>query len=229
MAPAPTRKQETRERILRTASRALRERGYQGVGVAEVMQEAGLTHGGFYAHFESKTNLLAEATDQAGADGLDRLARAARRRAETAAGAALKMPARASEKSRPKSAEARSSPPPPGQEALLALVDAYLSEEHQNDPGLGCPMAALGSELPRQADAVRRAATHRLEDLVGLVERQMPTWGQAGNRERAMAVLSCLVGTMVLARAVDRPVLAASLRQASRDFLAERLVSPGNH
>jgi TetR/AcrR family transcriptional repressor of nem operon len=204
MATAPSRKEETRERILRTAGRALRQRGYQGVGVAEVMQQAGLTHGGFYAHFESKTELLAEATDLAGADGQQRLARAARRRAETA-----------------EQADAAHGRPTSAHQALLALVDAYLSEEHLHDPGLGCTMAALGSELPRQADNVRRAATHRFEDMVALVERQLPTRGQPGSHERAMAVLSCLVGTMVLARAVDRPALADALRQASRDFLAE--------
>ena len=206
MATAPTRKEETRERILRTAGRALRERGYQGVGVAEVMREAGLTHGGFYAHFESKTDLLAEATDLAGADGQQRLARATRRRAEAA-----------------EQADAEAGRPTPAHQALLSLVDAYLSEEHLHDAGLGCTMAALGSELPRQADTVRRAATHRFEDMVALVERQLPTRGQPGSHGEAMAVLSCLVGTLVLARAVDRPALADALRQASRNFLAERM------
>ncbi len=46
-----SKKEQTRERILRAAARAIRKHGYEGVGVAEVMKEAGLTHGGFYAHF----------------------------------------------------------------------------------------------------------------------------------------------------------------------------------
>ena len=51
----------TRGRILETASSALRAKGVAGVGVAQVMQEAGLTHGGFYAHFGSKDELVADA------------------------------------------------------------------------------------------------------------------------------------------------------------------------
>jgi TetR/AcrR family transcriptional regulator, transcriptional repressor for nem operon len=54
-------KQETHARIVRKASVRLRERGAHGVGVADLMKEAGLTHGGFYAHFDSRDALLSEA------------------------------------------------------------------------------------------------------------------------------------------------------------------------
>lgn len=54
-------KQETRARIVRKASVRLREKGAHGIGVADLMKEAGLTHGGFYAHFDSREALLAEA------------------------------------------------------------------------------------------------------------------------------------------------------------------------
>ena len=56
-----TRKEETRRRILDTASRLFMEKGVDGVGVDEIMREAGLTHGGFYVHFPSKEALIAEA------------------------------------------------------------------------------------------------------------------------------------------------------------------------
>jgi TetR/AcrR family transcriptional repressor of nem operon len=52
---------ENRIRIVETASELFRERGYDGVGVAELMSAAGLTHGGFYKHFGSKADLMAEA------------------------------------------------------------------------------------------------------------------------------------------------------------------------
>ena len=58
-------KSETRGRILETASAAIRERGVAGIGVAQVMEAAGLTHGGFYAHFDSKDELVADAFDYA--------------------------------------------------------------------------------------------------------------------------------------------------------------------
>ena len=50
-----------RERILDVATRLFRERGLDGIGVADLMREAGLTHGGFYGHFASKEDLIAEA------------------------------------------------------------------------------------------------------------------------------------------------------------------------
>jgi TetR/AcrR family transcriptional repressor of nem operon len=54
-------KQETHARIVRKASVRLREKGAHGVGVADLMKEAGLTHGGFYAHFDSREALVVEA------------------------------------------------------------------------------------------------------------------------------------------------------------------------
>ena len=63
---ARERKEETHRRIVEAAAVALRERGLAGIGIAELMQEAGLTHGGFYAHFASKDELVAEALTLAG-------------------------------------------------------------------------------------------------------------------------------------------------------------------
>ena len=187
MAQTPTsRKEETHERIVRTAARAIRQRGYAGVGVAEVMKEAGLTHGGFYAHFGSRTALLAEAADRAGADGVQSL----RDIAEAA----------------------------PDGESLARMLDAYLSAEHVNAPELDCPVAALGSELPRQEAQVRSAATQHIKAMASLLEAQLPRG--AGRREQALAVLAGMVGTLILARAVDDPALSASLRKAGRKALA---------
>jgi TetR/AcrR family transcriptional repressor of nem operon len=53
--------QANRAHIVETASTLFRERGYDGVGVADLMATAGLTHGGFYKHFQSKADLMAEA------------------------------------------------------------------------------------------------------------------------------------------------------------------------
>ena len=63
---------KTRTIILRTASRAFRERGFSGVAVKDFMGQAGLTHGGFYAHFPSKEALLVEACEEAFSDSLER-------------------------------------------------------------------------------------------------------------------------------------------------------------
>ena len=65
MRYAPGQKEKTRARILEAAGKVFRRRGYHAAGVDEVMEEAGLTAGGFYAHFASKQALLAEALVQA--------------------------------------------------------------------------------------------------------------------------------------------------------------------
>jgi len=61
MRYSPEHKAETHARIVRKASVRLREKGAHGVGVADLMKEAGLTHGGFYAHFDSREALVVEA------------------------------------------------------------------------------------------------------------------------------------------------------------------------
>jgi TetR/AcrR family transcriptional regulator, transcriptional repressor for nem operon len=63
-----SRKHATHERIVAAAARAIRRSGYSGTGVADIMKEAGLTHGGFYAHFPSREAMLVEAADRASAE-----------------------------------------------------------------------------------------------------------------------------------------------------------------
>ena len=181
--PDLSRKEATHERIVHAAARAIRRSGYSGTGVADIMKEAGLTHGGFYAHFDSREAMLAEAADRAGADSVATLER-------IAAGA-------------------------PPEKALQTLMRAYLSKEHLQGVESGCPMAALGSEMPRQAPEVRRAATRRIKEAIDLVARQLPDWGKPDAHEQALATLSTMVGALVLARAVDDPKLSDALRSAA--------------
>ena len=183
----PSRKEATHDRILETAARAIRRSGYGGTGVAEIMKEAGLTHGGFYAHFESREGMLAEAADRAGADGMAVLARVA-----------------------------AAAPP---KKALEAMLRAYLSKEHVGGVETGCAIAALGSEMPRQAPKVRRAATRRIKEMIDLVARQLPDWGKPGAHERALVTLATALGALVLARAVDDPKLSDALREAALNHL----------
>ena len=61
-------KDATHERIVSVAARAIRRSGYDGTGVADIMKEAGLTHGAFYSHFTSREAMLAEAAGQACAE-----------------------------------------------------------------------------------------------------------------------------------------------------------------
>ncbi|MBB5337746.1 TetR/AcrR family transcriptional regulator [Tunturiibacter gelidoferens] len=65
MRVSRTKAAENRERILDVATRLFRERGIDGIGVADLMKSAGLTHGGFYGHFKSKDDLVAQACGRA--------------------------------------------------------------------------------------------------------------------------------------------------------------------
>lgn len=56
---------ENREKILATAAKLFREKGFDGIGVADLMKAAGLTHGGFYGHFASKEDLMVQACERA--------------------------------------------------------------------------------------------------------------------------------------------------------------------
>src|ERR1700759_538210 len=71
-----THKEEARRKGGRAAAAAIRAKGPDGVGVAEIMAEAGLTHGGFYAHFPNKEALVAAAIEEAFAQSRHRFAQA---------------------------------------------------------------------------------------------------------------------------------------------------------
>jgi TetR/AcrR family transcriptional regulator, transcriptional repressor for nem operon len=181
-------KEASHERIVDAASRAIRRSGYGGTGVADIMKEAGLTHGAFYAHFESREAMLAEAADRAGA-------------AVNAAASRLLATV-------------------PADDALRTLIEAYLSKAHIEGIETGCPVSALGSEMPRQSPEVRRAATLRIKEMIDLIARQMPDWGQPAAHERALVTAATMVGALVLARAVDEPHLSEQLRRATLQKLA---------
>ena len=180
-------KEASHERIVSAAARAIRRSGYDGTGVADIMKEAGLTHGAFYAHFASREAMLAEAADRAGAESV-----------AAAASAVAKVPP---------------------EKALTAMLRAYLSKEHLEHAELGCPAAALGSEMPRQAPEVRHAATRRIKEMIDLVARQSPDWGRPSAHERALVTVATMVGAMLLARAVDEPALSDGLREAALKHL----------
>jgi len=163
-----SRREETHERILEVAARAIRKHGYAGVGVADVMREAGLTHGGFYAHFPSRDALLVAALERAGRDS-------------------AAVVARATEARRAKRVS-----------AFRALVETYLGDSHLASLESGCPVAALGSDMPRQSEALREASAKRVESLITTVRTALPDRSRAA----AVTVTATLVGALQIARAL---------------------------
>ena len=189
MRYSSSHKANTRRRIVDGASAALRARGVAGVGVADLMRQAGLTHGGFYSHFSSKDDLIAEAIDAAGEQSVRSLQKVGQR------------------------AGVRS--------ALKAIVDAYLSTAHRDGVERGCVFATLAGELARESPAARRALTVRLEALLALLGEHVPDRRGTPRRRQAMAVLSCLVGALLLSRAVDDPETSSEILAAARRHLTE--------
>jgi AcrR family transcriptional regulator len=186
MARIPnSRKETTHDLILDVAARALRREGYAGVRVADVMQEAGLTHGGFYAHFPSRDALLVEALDRAGRDSAAVVQRVA---------------------------EARRGK---GASAFRSLVEAYLADRLLASTENGCPVAALGSDMPRQSLAVRQASALRVERLIGAVRNTMP----GASPGTAAVVTATLVGALQLARALGDNDEGRSVLAAARESL----------
>lgn len=178
------RREATHDRIVETAARAIRRGGFHGVGVADIMKEAGLTHGGFYAHFESRNAMLAEALERAGRESAARLGASVERR------------------------RARGASP------LRALVESYLADAHLAALEAGCPVAALASEMPRQAPEVQATARTRVLALVGRVRDALPEGADAA---QAPVIAATLVGALQLARGIGddaegRAVLAAARR-----------------
>jgi TetR/AcrR family transcriptional repressor of nem operon len=82
MGHSQAAKTESRERVLRITARRIREEGMTRPGVADLMKEAGLTHGGFYKHFASRDDLMNQAAALALVDGETKMAEAARRNLE---------------------------------------------------------------------------------------------------------------------------------------------------
>ena len=172
---------QNRERIVETAAQLFRERGFEGIGVADLMKEAGLTHGGFYGHFASKEALITEASARALTRSLAVLSQVAARA--------------------------------PG-DPLSAVADAYLTSTHRDNPGAGCLLAALGPDVSRQGPAVRRRVTDYVRGAVDLLTTMVRGTSKAARRQKALSTYATLVGTMVMARAVDDRALSQEILNA---------------
>jgi len=187
-----SRKEETHERIVDAAARAIHRHGYSGVGVADVMKEAGLTHGGFYAHFDSREALLVEALERAGRQSL-----AVTRGAKLRAGK--------------------------GVSAFRSLVETYLADDHLASLETGCPVAALGCDMPRQSKIVREASAVWVQRLIAAVRSTLP----AAPRATASVVAGTLVGSLQLARALGGNAEGRAVLSAARKSLIQQYDRPG--
>lgn len=125
---------ENRERVVEEAARLFREKGFDGVGVAELMAAAGLTHGGFYNHFGCKADVEAAALARVFERSVGRIAEIA----ETTGGG---------ERER----------------AFAAYCERYVSPAARDASAASCPMVAFAGDVSRQDEAVRDSYAEGLE------------------------------------------------------------------
>jgi TetR/AcrR family transcriptional regulator, transcriptional repressor for nem operon len=181
---------ESRIMIVETASRLFRARGFESVGVADVMQAAGMTHGGFYRHFPSKEALVAEAMAHAFGEAATRLEVD---NASPATGTAANTLA----------------------VKLGTYVEDYLSTGHVAHPERGCPMAAAGTEAPHAGAGVGASFAQGTEQLAERLSEALRDMSPAP-RDAALRLLASLVGTIVIARAVGAGTLQDEVIAAMR-------------
>jgi TetR/AcrR family transcriptional repressor of nem operon len=182
-----------REDAVQAASRLFRQRGVQAVSVPDLMAEAGLTHGGFYRHFDSKEALEAEAYDR----GLEQTAEQVWSLIEQKAG--------------------------DGDAARRALFDTYLSARHRDDPGGGCATVALACDAARKpiGAPLRNAVSDGVERMVDILAGLSGAEDAAARRADALAGFSILVGAVILARATAGAPLSQEILEAARASLED--------
>ena len=181
--------EKTRRRIVTAAAAEFRKRGIVATGLNDLMQAAGLTHGGFYRHFDSKEQLVAEATDEALAALIKRITDAA---------------SRGRTKSRSRG-------------GLAAAIGEYLSLRHRDNPRDGCPLAAMGSELTRAGAKTREAATVGFQKLVETLAGEFEGIRPDQAKKRALAAAATLVGALTISRIVTDPALSKTILQQAAD------------
>jgi TetR/AcrR family transcriptional repressor of nem operon len=192
MPYAAEHKQETRTRIIQSARRLFNRNGFAEVTIDEIMEEAGLTRGGFYKHFAAKEDLYQAAVLQFICNDV------------------------------PEAWQARHIDPSGRGRALARMiVDAYLSRDHFDDRDASCPMIALPSDVARGNGAVKAAFRQVLEMMLEVFAENAPT-AASSKRDSALAIAATVIGGMVLARALDDPDLSDALRSSARRDVMER-------
>jgi TetR/AcrR family transcriptional repressor of nem operon len=178
-------KQETHDRIVKKASVRLREKGAHGIGVADLMKEAGLTHGGFYAHFDSREALVIEAFGYAMDRGMDHWRKITDEVAP--------------------------------EKRLALIAEAYLSALHRDNPGHGCSIPALGAEIARESPKTRKAFAGKLDEMIEMMTDFIPNLPRKAARKQAIATLTTMAGTMLLARIAGSSELSDEVLKTGRD------------
>jgi TetR/AcrR family transcriptional regulator, transcriptional repressor for nem operon len=193
---------QNRERILAAAERLFREKGVDAVGLAELMNEAGFTQGGFYNHFESKEALVSQVIAKAVDEGQQQL------------GAAIAQSRRR------------------GADPLIRQIRWYLSPTHRDDIDCGCPIAGFVGEIPHLSKAAQASYAEALGQAFNQITEMILEQDSKLTREeahaRAISLYSHMVGSVLLSRAVSasQPALAGEILKHGRSSMLANLAEP---
>jgi TetR/AcrR family transcriptional regulator, transcriptional repressor for nem operon len=187
-------KARTRSTILSAAAATLRSEGIEGTRVSDVMSDAGLTHGGFYVHFESKEDLVAEACATGVVAARDALVQVAEHTAP--------------------------------QERVRAMLNAYLTGVRRDRAG--CTLATLGGEIARQPADVRERFTEELQQSLDILAATMNGDDERHRVDQVIALVSSMVGAMMLSRAVSDRALSDRILAVGRSSLGAAVESAGH-
>jgi TetR/AcrR family transcriptional regulator, transcriptional repressor for nem operon len=190
-------KDQTRKRVLDIAGAQFRAKGIEGTGVASLMADAGLTHGGFYAHFKSKDDLVREALSSAQASSREAWAAEAKAAREC------------------------------GGDGLEAIVRRYLRTVHRDQPEAGCAVAALAPEVARNDPKTRNIMAAAASEIVAIIASELPpSFPEEKATETAYAIFGLMIGTLQLARVVTDPALSETILRSGQEA-ALRLACKG--
>lgn len=179
---------ENRQRVVATAAKLFRERGFDGIGVADLMREAGLTHGGFYGQFESKEQLMAEASASVLEKSLERWRERVARHPEDPLGAVVRAYLRPQHRDGP------------GEGCAFAALGSELARQPKN---LRHPLTKtlcgffdmLGNLLGgRNAAARRKQGIHAYSAMVGALVLSRVTEDEALSKEILDSVADMIAG-----------------------------------
>lgn len=188
-------KADTKRHILEVAARSFRAKGPDHVSVGEVMSEAGLTHGGFYAHFKSKDALVAESVAVMFSDARSRTSPLD----HALAGAESDV-----------------------RDALLRYCRSYLSSSHRDRPERGCPLPSLSADVARKGGAAADALARGLGAMSDRMARVLNRIGEDDAINKATAIVAQMVGAITLARTLGQTPESDKLLNACYDDFARR-------
>jgi TetR/AcrR family transcriptional repressor of nem operon len=185
---------ENRQAIIAAAEKLFRERGVDAVGLTELTKAAGFTQGGFYNHFDSKDDLVVAVINKAMEDGATRLVAAI-------------------EQSKAM-----------GVDPIKRQIEWYLSPDHRSAIDSGCPVSTFVGDVRRLNAEARKFYAEGVTSNLDFLADALGGANKRERRSKAISILSQLVGTLMLSRAVvdaDKDLADEILKVGRRQLLLD--------